>query len=66
MNPSGLWATLNFKEVNMKKSAKKLVFNTGLILFLLGLLSADSDALALPIILAAVGLILMKLTKEAI
>ena len=50
----------------MKKSAKKLVFNTGLILFLLGLLSADSDALALPIILAAVGLILMKLTKEAI
>lgn len=45
---------------------KKLIFYTGLVLFSVGVSSADCGSLIIPIALVAVGLILMKLTKEAI
>ncbi len=45
---------------------QKIIFNIGLVLFILGVCSADSEWLIFPIALTAIGLILMRATRGVI
>ena len=45
---------------------KKIIFYTGFTLFFLGASSLNSEKLVIPMVLSAIGLILMGLTKEVV